>query len=206
MANRRQKRDDIVARVDDAFKNPSYAEYSVNKTVEGKYKTKRILMVLSYIGVFIAVVGIVIAISNIFTALGMFGVVLFALAPLAMWIMIHFTWGFVSVEYKYVIDHSEMCLYTVYGGKKENLIFKGKIKEFELIAPYNDEYKDRYEAFKASKVIEAVPSMNTYDIYFALHTDENGNKTALLFQVTNYTLKAFKYYNKDALVITETVR
>lgn len=206
MREKRQKRNDIVARVDDAFKNNSYAEYSVNKTVEGKYKMQRILMVLAYIGVFFAVIAIVAVISGIFPSLGMFGVVLFALAPLAMWVMIHFTWGLVSIEYKYVIDHSEFSLYTVYGGKNEKLMFKCKMKEFELIAPYNDEYKGQLRAFGATNTIEAVPTMNTYDIYFALHKDENNVRTALFFQVTNYTLKAFKYYNKEALVVTETVR
>lgn len=202
---KRERRDDIVARVDDAFNNPGYAEYSVDKTVEGKYKMQRTLMILAYIFGSIIVAGIVIAIISVVSALGMFAVVLVALVPLALWITVHFTWGFVSIEYKYVIDHSEFALYTVYGGKKEKLTFKCKMKEFELIAPYND-YKGRLEGFKADKTIEAVPSMNAGDIYIALHTDENHVRTALLFQVTNYTLRAFKYYNKDALVMTEAAR
>ena len=79
-------------------------------------------------------------------------------------------------------------------------------KDFELIAPLNDEYKGQLEAFNADITVEAYPSLSSYDIYFALKTDENNKKTAVIFQVTNYTLKAFKYYNKDALVMTETMR
>ena len=166
---------------------------------------QRILMILLYVVIFAVVGGIGIWIG-IATGLGLFGVVLFALAPLAIWMMVYFTWKFVSIEYKYVIDHSEITVFTVYGGKDEVVAFKGKVKDFELIAPNNDEYKAKVSEFGEAKVIEAVPTMNTYDIYFGLHKDEQGNKTVVYFQATSHSLKAFKYYNKDALVMTETVR
>ena len=185
---KKQVRTDIVARADDAFKSANYAEYSVDKKKEGKYLMQRILMILLYVVIFAVVGGIGIWIG-IATGLGLFGVVLFALAPLAIWMMVYFTWKFVSIEYKYVIDHSEITVFTVYGGKDEVVAFKGKVKDFG-----------------EAKVIEAVPTMNTYDIYFGLHKDEQGNKTVVYFQATSHSLKAFKYYNKDALVMTETVR
>ena len=203
---RKQVRDDIVARADDAFKNSSYAEYAAAKAVEGKYKQQRMLMILLYVGVAIGVIGLLVGISKLIPSLGMIALFSVALAPLAVWMMVFFTWGKVNIEYKYVIDHSEFTLFTVYGGKKEVETFKCKVKEFSRIAPLNDEYKGELEAFKADATVEAIPSMSAYDLYFALHTDENGKKTAVLFQVTNYTLKAFKYYNKEALVMTETMR
>ena len=203
---KRQRRDDIVARADDAYKNSSYAEYSVAKAIEGKYKQQRFLMILLYIGVAIGVVGLLVGISQLFPGLGMIALFSVALGPLAVWMMVFFTWHKVSIEYKYVIDHSEIVFSTVYGGKSEKEMLRCKVKDFELIAPLNDEYKGQLEAFNADITVEAYPSLSSYDISFALKTDENNKKTAVIFQVTNYTLKAFKYYNKDALVMTETMR
>ncbi len=203
---KKQVRNDIVARADDAFKSSSYAEYSVAKKVEGKYKTQRLLMIALYVGIVVGGIALFAILSNVLSGMiGLVGIFLIALVPLAVWMMVYFTWGKVSIEYKYVIDHSEMTFYTLYG-RKEVKTFNCKVKDLELIAPLNDEYKGQLEAFKADTTIEAVPSLSDYDIYFALHTDESGKKTAILFQVTEYSLKALKYYNKAALVVTETMR
>ena len=204
---KKQERTDIVARADDAFGSSSYAEYTVEKKVEGTYKMQRFLMILAYIGIF-AVIAALVALFNALSdgAFGMIPVVLFALAPLATWVLVHFTWGNVSVEYKYVIDHSMFNLYAVYGGKKEKLMFNCKMKDFELIAPYNDEYKAKAAEFNADQKISGVPSLNASDIYVCLATDESGKKSEVLIQLTSHSIKAIKYYNKDALVEEKTLR
>ena len=204
---KKQERSDIVARADDAFGSSSYAEYSVERKVEGSYRTKRFLMVLAYIGVF-AVIAALVALFNALSngAFGMIPVVLFALAPLATWAMVHFTWGYVSIEYKYVIDHSVFTLFTVYKGKKDKQMFTCKMKDFELIAPYNDEFKAKAAEFNADKKISGVPSLSASDIYGCLITDESGKKTELLIQLTSHSMKAIKYYNRDVLVEEKTQR
>ena len=53
---KKQKRDDIVARADDAFGSSNYAEFVVDKKVEGQYKMQRLLMLLGYAVVAIIVV------------------------------------------------------------------------------------------------------------------------------------------------------
>lgn len=203
----RQNRPDIVARADEAFGSANYAEYAADKKVEGRYKTKRILMILAYAGVFALVIGLVALINRLTNgATGMFGVFMFALAPLAAWMMVFFTWKYVSIEYKYVIDHSEFTAFTVYGGKKEKKVFSCKMKDFKLIAPYNEQYKPEIDAYGAGDRIDVTPSMKDSDIYAGVAEDEYGKRTVVFFQATAHTLKAIKYYNKDALIMSDTLK
>lgn len=202
---KKQRRDDIVARADDAFGSSNYAEYVVEKKVEGKYKMQRMLMLLGYAGVFAAILGIV-ALINSLTKLGIIALPMFALAPMAAVILYNLTWPLVSIEYSFTVDASELIVETVYGGRRKKKLFTSKVRDLSLIAPYDDEYKAEADAFGADRRIEAVPNMECYDLYFALHTDENGKKTIIFFQATAQSLKALKYYNSSAIVMRKTER
>lgn len=202
---KKQKRDDIVARADDAFGSSNYAEYVVEKKVEGKYKMQRMLMILGYFGVFAAILGLV-ALINKLTKLGIFAIPMFALAPSAAWMLHFITWPFVSIEYSFIVDASVLTVETVYGGRRKKKLFSQKVKDLSLIAPYDEQYKAEADAFAADTRIEAVPSMDCYDLYYALYTDEAGKKTIVFFQATSQSLKALKYYNSTAIVVRETAR
>lgn len=194
---KKQRRDDIVARADDAYGSSNYAEYVVDKKVEGKYKMQRLLMLLSYV----VIAGVIIA------AVVISGFIpLIALAPMAVWMLYFFTWHLVSIEYSFVVDASVLTVEKVMGGKKKIKLFSAKVKDLSLIAPYDDKYKAEADAFGADNRVEAVPSMDCYDLYFALYTDEKGKKTILFFQATAQSLKALKYYNSSAIVMRETAR
>ena len=202
---KKQRRDDIVARADDAYGSSNYAEYVVDKKVEGKYRTQRILMLLGYVGVFAAILGLV-ALINKLTQLGIIAIPMFALAPTAALILYNLTWPYVSIEYSFTVDASVLTVETVYGGRKKKKMFSAKVKDLSLIAPYDDKYKAEADTFGAETCIEAVPAMDCSDLYFALHTDENGKKTIIFFQATAQSLKALKYYNSSAIVMRETAR
>lgn len=194
---KKQVRDDIVARADDAFGSSNYAEYVVEKKIEGQYKMQRLLMLLGYAVVAIVVV-VAVAISGF--------IPLIALAPTAVWMLSFFTWPYVSIEYSFTVDASMLTVEKVLGGKKKIKLFQAKVKDLSLIAPYDDEYKAEADNFAADVRVEAVPSMDCYDLYFALHTDESGKKTIVFFQATAQSLKALKYYNSSAIVMRETAR
>ncbi len=202
---KKQVRDDIVARADDAFGSSNYAEYVVEKKVEGQYKMQRLLMILGYVAAFAVVLGIV-SVVNKFTQLGIVAIPMFALAPTAAWMLYFFTWPMVSIEYSFTVDASVLTVEKVLGGKKKIPLFSQKVKELSLIAPYDEQYKAEADAFAADERIEAVPSMDCYDLYFALHTAEDGKKTIVFFQATTQSLKALKYYNSSAIVMRETAR
>lgn len=193
---KKETRSDIVARADDAFGSSNYAEFVVDKKVEGSYKTHRLLMILAYVVVIGVLVGLFIKI-NVF---------LVAIAPIIGWILIYFTWPLVSIEYKYTIDNSEFTGFTVYGGKREERMFSYKVREFSLIAPDNEQYRAEKEAFSDAKVVSLRPTENCSDPYFALYTSETGEKIIIFFRATGQALKAFKYYNSAATVVTEVSR
>ena len=194
---KKQVRDDIVARADDAFGSSNYAEYVVAKKVEGQYKMQRMLMLLGYAAVAIIVVAAV-AISGF--------IPLIALAPTAVWMLYFFTWPMVSIEYSLTVDASTLTVEKVMGGKKKQKLFETKVKDLSLIAPYGEDYAKEADGFGADQRIEAVPAMDCYDLYFALHTAEDGKKTVIFFQATKQLLKALKYYNSSAMVMRETSR
>lgn len=202
---KKQQRDDIVARADDAFGSSNYAEYVVEKKVEGSYKMQRILMVLGYFGLGGLILAIVMIIDA-FTGLGTMIVPLIALAPMAAWMLYFFTWPFVSIEYSFTVDASMLTIEKVMGGKKKVKLFSQKVKDLSLIAPYDDQYKAEADAFAADHRVEAVPTMTCSDLYFALYTHESGKKTIVFFQATAQSLKALKYYNSSAIVMRETAR
>ena len=79
---KKQVRDDIVARADDAYGSSNYAEYVVAKKVEGQYKMQRMMMLLGYVGIFAAILAIVAIINNL-TKMGILAIPMFALAPMA---------------------------------------------------------------------------------------------------------------------------
>lgn len=202
---KKQKRDDIVARADDAYGSSNYAEYVVDKKVEGKYRMQRMLMVLGYVGIAVLILAVVMIIDKL-TGLGKMMVPMVALAPMAAWMLYFFTWPYVSIEYSFTVDGSMLTVEKVMGGKKKVKLFHQKVKDLSLIAPYDEQYKSEADAFAADRRVEAVPSMDCHDLYFALHTDERGKKTIVFFQATAQSLKALKYYNSSAIVMRETAR
>lgn len=195
-AVKKPKRSDIVVRADDAFGSANYAEYSVNKKVEGKYKTRRTLMILLYI----AVIG------------GLAGVLAFVFAPLVAivpilgWALIFVTWPFLSIEYKYTVDGAQFSAFTVYGGRWERPTFICRIRDLTRVAPDTEEYESDKREFGAESTVSLLPSENCEDRYFALCAGEGGQKTVVYFQATGQALKAFKYYNSAVTTVTEVSR
>ncbi len=202
---KKQVRDDIVARADDAYGSSNYAEYVVEKKVEGKYKMQRMLMLLAYVGIAGAILAIV-AVINSLTQMGILAIPMFALSPMAALIVYRLTWPMVSIEYSFTVDASVLTVEKVMGGKKKVKLFEQKVKDLSLVAPYDDEHKSEADEFAADLRIEAVPSMDCYDLYYILYTDESGKKTVVFFQATAQSLKALKYYNSAAVVMSKTAR
>ncbi|MBQ8287525.1 MAG: hypothetical protein IJX76_01995 [Clostridia bacterium] len=202
---KKQVRDDIVARADDAYGSSNYAEYVVEKKVEGKYKMQRRLMLLAYLGIAVAILAVVAVVNNL-TKMGILAIPMFALSPMAALVVYRLTWPAVSIEYSFTVDASMLTVEKVLGGRKKIKLFEAKVKDLSLIAPYDDEYRSEADGFAADNRVEAVPAMDCYDLYFALHTDDAGKKTIVFFQATAQSLKALKYYNSSAIVMRETSR
>jgi len=199
---------EIVARADDAFGSKNYAEYTVTLEPKGKLRTKRLLFKLGYVLVFFAVIGLVLLLNSLTDGLGIIFLPLFALAPLSLWILVHFTWPRVCIDYMYTIDHSRFEANILHGDKKDKKpLFECAVKEFTLIAPINNpEYSMQLKLYNKADVIDLRSKEDANDVYFALHDGENGKKTVVYFEATSQALNAFKYYNKAATIMSETRR
>lgn len=194
--NKERSRGDIVAAADDKFKSQNYAEYIVDVKKEGKYKRQRTLMILAYV----LFVGMFFGITFAFN----FPWIIFLAFPLTM-ILYYATWHYFSRSFCYVIETGVMNVTKVYGYKKEDDYVKFRISEAEMIAPFNDEYKHYAHAHADAVEYAAVSSFSASDIYFATFTQENGTPAVLFFEATEQVLKALRYYNSKATVMTKTI-
>jgi uncharacterized membrane protein len=193
---KKQTRDDIVARADEAFGNRGYAEFSAAKKAQGKYKLARLGMIAAYI--------LIIGALTVFFAIKFVPAV--AIMPILGWMLVYFTWRYVSVEYKYIIDHSVFTVYAVYGGKTEKKLVSYKIKEIEKVEPAENEDAIRNFTEKSEVFIDARPDVDSPDIYIADGTDEGGRKVTTAFEASNGIIKAFAFYNSAAVIKKELSR
>lgn len=202
---KREKRDDIVARADEAFGNQNYAEFSVKKESRGKYRLIRLAVILGY---FVILGGMCVLLAIKFPM----GI---AIMPIFGWMLVFFTWRYVSVDYKYTVDHATFTAVVVYGGKSERELVKFATKDLERVEPIeNFEKFENIEnignienADKSSyTVIDARPSVDCTDAYVAVGRDLDGRPIALLFRATNGLIKALRFYNKASVVQKELSR
>ena len=167
-------------------------EYTVAKKVEGKYRLYRILMVFGYI-LFGAGYFFGLAIAHLYPIM--------AFTPLLEWILIFFTWRFVSIEYKYETVSGGIRFYKVLGGKKKKLLFEKRIKEFDEIAPVDEESKSVIAGKRFDKTYFLARSEKSdEDKYFATFQNEAGKSCIVYFEATEQALKILRFYNSKTVV------
>lgn len=124
---------------------------------------------------------------------------LLAFVPLSLWIIVFFTWRYAKVEYEYSIVSGELTFSTVYGGRSRRAAVSFKLKDCSLIAPLNDQYSEKADAYGAEKVFIGLSDQNSPDAYFATFVS-GGKKCILYFEATSRAIKICKYYNSSATV------
>ena len=180
-------------------------EFTVEQAKEGKWKLARIGMVCLYI-LYAVAIAVIIGVA----LPGM--VPLFALVPVTLWIIVYFTWRYVSVEYEYSIISGELTFSKIYGGRSRREVMKMRVRDASLIAPLDgDVYSAKATAYQPEKEFSAVSSMTAPDIYFMLFELEDpksGKKSRAIFyfEATAGTLKTCRFYNQAATVVTKVSR
>ncbi len=128
---------------------------------------------------------------------------LLAFIPLSLWILIFLTWKYTNIEYEYSITSGELTFSKIYGSRKRKFITRVMIKQFELIMNLDErEGLDRLEMFGPQKHYIAVSALTDENVYFALYTDEKGNKCVFYFKANDDALRIMKRYNSRAFTIT----
>ena len=168
-------------------------DYTVAKKVEGKYQLYRLLMILGYV-LFGATYFVGLAIAHLYPIM--------AFTPLLVWILVFFTWRFVSIEYRYETVSGGIKFYVVYGGKKKKLVLEKRIKEFEEISPVDTESKARISGVKFDKSYNLARSEHDdTDKFFATFTDNDGKTGIVYFEATEQALKILRFYNSKTTVV-----
>ncbi len=170
----------------------NYTEYTVSQKAEGKYRTRRLLMILLYIAYALAYILIFI------TKIPM----LVALLPVTLWILIFFTWRYVSVEHEYMIASGVMTFVDILGGRSRRVLFACTVKDMLEIAPITEASKANYA--DAKNVVDLRGSIKCAEGYYFTIKDDSGNKIAVLFAATAKAVKIMKYYN-PAAIVSETL-
>lgn len=175
----------------------NYAEYTVEQKAEGKFLKRKILWLTVYTLIVFIYVGIMVKLSN-------YGVLVAILTvpfiPLTIMVLRHFTWNrYVKIEHKYEVVNAKLKITELYG-KKEEVAFENLISEFSIIAPMDEEYRDKWE--KADKILDFRGSYKSPDSYFA-RLERDGKSLVVCFEAINKMVKVMKFYNSSSTVVKE---
>ena len=125
---------------------------------------------------------------------------LMAFVILLEWILIFFTWRYVSIEYKYETVSGGIRFYKVYGGKKKKLLLDKRIKEFDRIEPYTNDARAELEKIKFTEKHICTRSQKDHtDCFYAIY-EVGENKGIIVFEATQASLKILKFYNANTVV------
>ncbi len=169
----------------------NYAEYVVEKKLEGSYLMQRILMIVAYVALVVAffVIGGTL-IEGIVLWGGIFAVI--------MCIVVFFTWKLVSIENKYTIANGgTFTAIEVRGGKERELV-SVKVSAMQKIAPANRTYESEYA--NVGVRYDICRSAKSDKRYFATF-EKDGKKVVVFFDYTEQALRVMKIYNKNNIVM-----
>lgn len=191
--------------------NKYNCDYAVPKKPEGSYKMQRTLMRIAYI---IIPIAILIVLFTFMSYAAFVSVPLFAILARPL---INGTWRYVNYDMRYEIRNAGTIRFTHYYGKKfrvdkndehgdekiaEKFILELKIKDFEVIAPYNEpEYRKSFDAMGIKNVINHSSSPSNPNVYYGVYKNDSGEVCAILFDMIDKTLGIMEYYNKNTVAV-----
>ena len=165
-------------------------EYGAEQKSEGKWKLLRTLVLVGYI-LLVLVYFVVLYIIRLLP--------LFAITPIWLWILCHFTWRYTKPDYRYFIEKGTFTFYVYYGKKSRKEKTKFTVSSAEAIAP-KDTLVEKIKEFNPVNIYSAVPSVKASDVYAVLYTDKNGKRCVLYFVATSTALKLLRFYNSKTVV------
>ena len=120
---------------------------------------------------------------------------LVALLPVTLWIVIFFTWRFVSVEHEYVVSSGVMTFTDVLGGRTRRVLFAVSVKDMTEIAPVP---VGDCDPVGVKSVVDLRGTKASPAGYCFKVQSEEGETFAVLFTATEKALKILRYYNPIA--------
>ncbi len=171
-------------------------EYVVAQKSEGKWRTRRIFLIMLYI-----IYPILALVVGFLTRLG---VPMLCFIPLSEWMLIFFTWRYVKIEYEYSVVSGVLTFSVIYGGRSRREKLSFPLRSATLIAPLGYRmHEDKLELFDPEITYSAIGSSDSPDKYFAIFTNDDGKKCAFYFEATERMVKICRFYNAAATVVTK---
>ena len=163
-------------------------EYSYERKSEGKYLIYKILMIIGY-ALFVGGFFILCYFTRI--------IPLFALAPFLLWIIVFFTWKYVSYDCYYEFKAGMLELGNIKvskSGRRKTPILNIHVKDALYIAPY-DESSERISDIK--KIYDFSESQ-TSPHRIAMIFERNGQVCATVFEGTAKIAKLLSSFCQNA--------
>ena len=176
-------------------------EFVVAQKNEGTWKLARIGMITLYvcfvIGCFLLGIS-----ANVIPPL--------ALVPIFTWMLVFFTWRYVSVEYEYSITSGELTFSKIFGNRSRRTVLKLMLRDALRIAPLdNTEEARKANEYLPEREFWAISSQNASDVYFILFEYKQGGSThraIFYFEATQKALQICRFYNPSATVLSKVSR
>lgn len=114
----------------------NHAEYAYTKKKEGRLLLGAVLLVLLYI-LFVIAFFLLCYISGL--------IPLYAMTPAFLWILVHYTWCFVSYDIVYTFASGSLCFYRQ-NGKKRHPLLTLRVQEAESVCDGRTPAEERASA------------------------------------------------------------
>ncbi len=181
-------------------------EFAVKQKIEGKWRLARFALILLYV--------LFVSAWLLFGFTMQLFVQLLALIPITTWILVFFTWRYVSVEYEYSITSGELTFSKIFGGRSRRTCLRLLLRDAVRIAPLEDgEEAEKAAAYHPEREFSAISSLRAPDIYFVLfeyefkeHGKIKKRRAIFYFEATAKALQICRFYNPSATVMTKTQR
>ncbi len=161
-----------------------FAEYAKPVSRKGRFRLYRLLLILAYT---------VFATAYVFFFVFVHIPHLIAILPLLVWILVFFTWGAVSFEYRVKVE-SGLLTFGKLRNKKEKILYTVKVKDLCCVDVYTAE---ALSSHSPTRMLDCRSEPET-TAYFIVYKTEKESVT-VLFEATDSILSALRYYNKDAV-------
>lgn len=166
-----------------------FCEYSVKPDRgDPRYKKKKVLFILLYTGVFIFPV-----LSALLIPLLLPYVVQFAaVAALAVFFLVFFTWRRCFPEYEYELMGGYLSFSVIYHGRSRREFFSTRLSDAILIAPMNDVWRDKIRDEKPEAEYVGTFYPEREGVYFMIFRDESDKKCVFYFNADERIMKIFR--------------
>ena len=150
-------------------------EYTISEKKTPRLRLRRAGLITLYI-LFPIVILVIVATSKV----GALFAPMCAFLAIATWMLVFFTWRYVSIEYEYT---------------------EFMIKDAEAIAPDNKANADKIKYFSPDKEYNCISAPGAEDAYFMTFRNEEGTKCVVRFEATSKMLGICRFYNPSVTVM-----